>query len=429
MKKTRLYRIYFAVLATLVLAGCGGGVGAPENEPVQGGKVVVDFPADTLRQKLIEQKTPGVDANTTVFGYKAYKIVYETEDETGALVHASGLMVVPTDRGVRAEDARKLAYMRQKGFSLVSDSHGTIFADKEAPTAVAEATLAPAGSPILLSALAGFVTLQADYIGFGTSADRYHPYLLKHSSMEATVDFIHAARKFAQKNNIPLNSQLYLTGYSEGGYVALAALQELEQEENVTFAAPMAGPYMMDQMALGVVAQDKIPIPSFIADVAYSYALSYEHNVSELLREPYASEASTLFDGRYTRPQIDERLPKVTEELFTRSAIDGVLRQDPSYWFYGALQLNSTAYWAPKTPTRLLQCLGDDVIPYAMTAGTVNVMKNLFKAPDVEAVPVEVAYTGDSNTTLRLGHAACAGPAYLVVTRMMAEIRKKTIGY
>ncbi|WP_292664253.1 hypothetical protein [Nitratifractor sp.] len=426
MKRWGLWLV--SLLALVALSGCGGG-SAPENETVKGGEVVVDFPANVLRQKLIAAGTPGVDENTTVFGYKAYRIEYETVDGHGMPLTASGLMVVPTAYGADARDTKALAGMKQIGLSVVSDSHGTIFADREAPTEVAEATLAPEGSPIVLTALSGFVTLQADTIGFGASKDHYHPYLLAHPSADSTVDFIRAARAFAAKNGIRLNSQLYLTGYSEGGYVAMATLHALEAaDENVTYAAPMAGPYMLDQMALGVLSRDLLPIPSFMADVAYAYALYYDHNVSELVNEPYASQLSTLFDGQYTRSEIDAKLPHTVEGLFTDEAITGVLAQDPKYWFYRALLRNSTAYWGPRTPTRLVQCLGDDVVPFAMSQGTETVMKK-FGAGDVDVIPVEVAITGDPKTALRYGHVQCAAPAYGVVAKLFAKVRRETIGY
>jgi alpha-beta hydrolase superfamily lysophospholipase len=409
------------------MSGCGG----DENEKLEvQPNVVVDFPANLLRQKLIEKGTPGVDANTTVFGYRAYRIDYETVDEEGLPVKASGLMVVPTDYGVRDEDAKKLALMEKKGLSIVSDSHGTIFANREAPTELAKETMEPAGAPVVLTSLAGFVTLQADYIGFGSSAGHYHPYLLKHSSAAATVDFIKAARDFAQKKGIPLNGQLYVTGYSEGGYVAMAALQALEEAgEPVADAAPMAGPYMLDQMGKGVLALDTLPVPSFMADVAYAYALSYHQPITSLVKESYASKLPTLFDGNYTRPQIDAQLTHVTRELFTDEAITEVLDENRSYWFYGALLQNSTAYWGPKTPVQLVHCQGDDVVPYAISKATQNLMTNRLGAPSVTLVPVEATLTGDPHTSWRLGHAKCAPYAYGIAARIFSQVRRNTIGY
>lgn len=420
--KTKFAYLLIAVSA-FVLMGCGGAdsLDQPAKEEVTGGEVVVDFSAETMRNILVSEKAIPADYNNSVFGYKAYKIPYETTDEEGNRIKVSGLMVVPT--GVPA-------IMKQIGFSLVSDSHGTIFANAEAPTVIAETTNSPDGAPVILTALSGFVTLQADYIGFGDSVGHYHPYLLKSSSAATTVDFINAARAFAENNGIPLNGQLFVTGYSEGGHVAMAALQALENEgAPVAFAAPMAGPYMLDRMGQGVLAANTLPVPSFIADVAYAFAVRYGVNVNTLVKEPYASALPGLFDGSKARPEIDAQLTHVTTDLFTADAINRLTSLDNTYWFTQTLQLNSTAYWGPQTPTRLVQCMGDDVIPFAMSTGTASVMRDNFGAADIGVIPVEVAITGDANTSLRLGHADCATPAYGVVSKIFADVRKATIGY
>ena len=434
MMRRWIIKTWVGALLILGLAGCGGSVGNPDNPPAVDGKVVVDFPADTLKQKLLKEKTPGVDENTTVFGYTAYRIEYDTTDEKGQSVRASGLMVVPSDTGVDAATQAKLEQMRRVGLSVVEDAHGTIFADREAPTVVAEATMEPEGSPILLSALGGFVTLQPDYIGFGASAGHVHPYLLDRPSAQTMIDFVRAAKSFAQKNGIPLNGQLYLTGYSEGGYVAMAALKAIEAGEDpgltTVAAAPMAGPYMMDRMAQGVLSQPRLPIPSFIAAVGYSYSLAYGHELNETIQEPWASDLPNLFDGSLSREEIDAQLPHATTGsggLFTAQAVNGVLK-DPNFWLSQALLANSTAYWAPQTPIYLAQCMGDDVIPFAMSQGTQKVMQKM-GAASVTLIPVEAAITGDPHTSLRLGHAECAAPAYGVAAHLFAKIRKSSVGY
>ncbi len=426
-------RLLSAVVIAVLMSGCGASVSEPKDDNIKGGELVVDFPADLLKRSLIEKGLLDADSNATVFGYRGYLIEYDTTNEKGEKVKASGLMVVPTASGLDSEGKQKLEYMKSKGFSIVSDDHGTIFANENAPTVKASMQNVPDGSPIMLTSLFGFVTLQPDYIGFGTSANEYHPYLLKHSSASATEDFIKAVQAFAKANKIPLNHQVYLTGYSEGGYVALATLQKMESEgEIVTYAAPMAGPYMMDRMAQAVLSMDSVSHPSFMADVAYSYALTYNKPVSELIQSPYDSMLDNLFNGEMSIDEIDAALPhQLSGEggLFTDEAVNGVLAGDSDYWFYGALQKNSPAYWGPKTPTRFIHCMGDDVIPYSMSTATVSVMQTLYGASSVNVIPVEPTITGNENTELRLGHSECAIPAYYVVGTLFANIRKATIGY
>jgi len=414
------------VLAVSVLffVGCGD-LDQPTHEQVAGGNVVVDLDGESLKGSLIDAGTPGVDESTTVYGYKAYNIPYTTTDEEGNSVEVSGLMVVPT--GVPSA-------MSQAGFSLVSDSHGTIFANAEAPTVIADSTSLPDGSSVILTSLFAFVTLQADYIGFGDSNDHYHPFILKKSLANSTVDFIIAAKEFAANNTINLNGQLFLTGYSEGGYAAMAALEKIEQEEElqVTMAAPMAGPYAVDVMAMGVLSQQTLSVPSFMADLGYAYALAYDEDIASVINEPYASKLEDLFDGSKTRSEIDPELTTVTtgpDGLFNPVLVNDFFT-DPDNWFKKAVQENDVHNWVPQTAVRLVHCLGDEVIPYdisLLTEGTMQAMSG--DTANVAVVPVEVAVTQDPATALRYGHSECGPVAYGVAATMFAQTRQATVGY
>jgi alpha-beta hydrolase superfamily lysophospholipase len=404
---------------TLFLVGCGD-LSQPVNEEVVGGKVVVDLDGKSIKKSLIEKKIPGVDVNTTVYGYKAYKIPYSTTDEEGNSVSVSGLMVVP--KGLPD------ALVSAKGLSMVSDDHGTIFANAEAPDVEAGTNNAPVGSAVILTSLFGFVTLQPDYIGFGDSSEHYHPFVLKKSLANATVDFIIAAKKFAVANNIKLNGQLFLTGYSEGGYAAMATLQKIEQEGNmqVTLAAPMAGPYAFEALAMKVLSVPALSVPSFMADVGYAYAIAYDEDVASVINEPYASKLEGLLDGTKTSPEISAALTTVTtgtDGLFNPQFVNHFFT-DPEHWFKKAAQENNLHNWVPQTAVRLVHCKGDDVIPYKISELTQGTMTAL-GATNVALVPVEETLGLPS----LVGHAACGQLAYGVAGTIFAQTRKATVGY
>lgn len=410
---------YTLGLSILFLVGCGD-LHQPANETVVGGKVVVDLDGENIKNSLIAAKVPGVDENTTVYGYKAYKIPYSTTDEEGNTVAVSGLMVVP--QGLPE------ALIAAKGYSTVSDDHGTIFSNAEAPVVIAGANNAPDGSSIILSSLFGFVTLQPDYIGFGDSKDHYHPFVLKKSLANATVDFITAAQKFALDNHINLNGQLFLTGYSEGGYAAMATLQKIEQEGNlqVTLAAPMAGPYAFEALAMGVLSQPTLSVPSFMADVGYAYAIAHDEDVASVINEPYASRLEGLLDGSKTRTEIDAELTTVTtgpDGLFNPTFVNDFFT-NPTNWFKLAAQENNLHNWVPQTAVRLVHCKGDDVIPYGISELTQGTMTAL-GASNVALVPVEEAL----GLSKLVGHAACGSLAYGVAGTIFAQTRKATVGY
>ena len=420
------------IVATLYLiAGCGGSSdpGALEiNEP-KGGKLIADVPANLIKQDLLAKGL--IDKNTTVFGYRAYKIIYNTTDEENNTIKASGVMVVPTTYNASKEAKQKLNLIKQLGFVMVANNHGTIFANKEAPSVEIENSALPDSIGTIFSSISAFVTLQPDYIGFGKSKGHYHPYLLKKSSASSVADFIKAAIKFAKDNNIPLvaSKDVYLTGYSQGGYVTLAAQKKIEQEGeiNLKISIPMAGPYLLDAIASYVLQFDSIKTPSFMAATAYSYSKAYKKDVATLINKPYASKLPKLFSGEFTREQIDKELTtkvKGKDGLFTNYIVTNY----PNSWFKEALAKNSVADFIPKNPVKLLHCLGDDVVNYQVAKGALDTF-NYLGANSVELLPIEPTYTKDANTKLRLGHIDCALPAYKIATSIFAKYRLNTIGY
>ena len=428
----QLVKVFLLTLAIFFIAGCGGSTDPGELalEKVKGGKLIADVPANVLKQELIKKGI--ADENTTVFGFKAYKISYNTTDEENNTVKASGIIVVPSDYNADAKAKQTLEYMHAKGLAMVVDCHGTIFSNNEAPSVAVTNSASAEGVGLIFTSLSGFVTLQPDYIGFGDSNSHYQPYLLEKSSANSVVDFTKAAIKFAKENNIPIaqSKDTYLTGYSQGGYVALAALKKFqEQGYIVNLTVPMSGPYLLDPIAKGVLSSDTIGVPSFMAATAYSYTKAYKKPATTLIQEPYASKLPTLFDGSLTRVEIDAKLThKVKGEngLFT----DEIAENYDGSWFQQALQLNSVVDFSPKTPIKMLHCLGDDVIPYQISQVTKDAFENQLNAVYIDLTPVEVALTQDPNTQLRYTHTECGLPSYKVAAYIFTKARKSSaLGY
>jgi len=407
-------------VAVFLVMGCGGS-SAPGT--LTGSSEVLERSSSQTQEELLA--SGAIDEQTPTLGYQAYKLTYITTDEKGQKVEASGLMTVPV--GLPEEITEGI------GLSMVSDDHGTIFANKEAPTEKAQS--GSVDTPLIFTVLAGFVTLQPDYIGFGASKDHYHPYMLKESLANATVDFIKAARTFAKEKGIHLNGQLFVTGYSEGGYAAMAAMEKIEQEGeiNVTMAAPMAGPYALDYMAMGVLNSPTIGVPSFMADVGYAYAKAYDKEASEIINEPYASMLPELFSGDYTREEIDPQLTTETLGLFNGAFVEDFFGTagtgNPENWFMQAVSENSAYLWAPQTPMALIQCEGDDVIPYELAQIAFDAMVEQ-GAQGLQLIPVEqMMQTQYSWFPSAVGHAECGLPAYQVAAGLFVEARQRLYHY
>jgi len=374
--------------ATFILIGCGGS-SSWESENVQ---ELQSASSEQTEQNLEEDGYP--TKNYQIHGYKSYKISYTTSDQNGKELKASGLFVVPKDIDPN------------RGVALVSYSHGTIILNANAPSIFSANHKLPHYSAIFFTIYGGMATASADYIGYGDSVEHYHPYLLKKSSANASVDFIKAVREFAKKKGIKLNGNLFVAGYSEGGYVSMATLQKLqEQNIKVKAAAPMAGPYDLKyaaDSALGLNGEDISGFePSYNILTFNAYTKAYDKNISTVIKPPYDKKIDTLLDKKHTFKQITEALPDTLDELLQDDFKNSYVN-DSNNWFVTALKENSVNSWLPKSKIRLVHCKGDDQVPYTIAKNTYNTMKE--KGADIELVTPDK----DSNG---YGHTECAFPA------------------
>jgi len=153
--------------------------------------------------------------------------------------------------------------------------------------------------------------------------------------------------------------------------------------------------------------------------------------LSAVINEPYASKLVSLFNGDFNRTQIDPELTTATtgeSGLFNPVLVGGFF-QDPAHnWFKQAMIENDVHKWGPKTPVKLVHCMGDDVIPFGISQIAEATM-NAYQAVDVSLVPVEVALTGDPTTQMRLHHGECGKYAYGIAAKFFGAARAAVYHY
>jgi len=384
MKKVQYLSI---AIVSFILIGCGGSIGW-ESENV---KELQNSTSEQTRQNLEDYGF--TTEEETIHGYKSYKISYTTTDQAGKELKASGLFVVPKDIDPN------------KGVALVSYSHGTINLNDHAPSVFSANHRLPSLGAIAFTIYGGMATASADYIGYGDSVKHYHPYLLKKSLANASVDFIKAVREFAKKADIKLNGNLFVTGYSEGGYASMATLQKLEEQNmEVKAAAPMAGPYDLKyaaDSALGLNGENIQSVPSYNILTFNAYAKAYAKNISTIIKSPYDKKIDTLLDKKHSFEDIAEALPDNLDDLMQEDFKNSYINNS-SNWFATALKDNSVNNWLPKSKIRIVHCKGDDQVPYTIAENTYNSMKD--KGADIELVVPDK--DGDG-----YGHVDCIIPA------------------
>ncbi|WP_457639699.1 alpha/beta hydrolase family protein [Persephonella sp.] len=405
-------------------------------------QAVVKLSSSDVAQILLSAQQVSATAVTTQpFGMLAYRVVYWTTDENGNRVKASGLVVFPD---VESLDPAVKQYFTAP---LVSDQHGTIFTDAEAPTnefqhtvyelirAKKDPTYSPQVSTtfklsVQYTGVLGFVLAMPDYIGYGESVDHYHTYMLENSLANATVDLIYAVKELAERINFPLRKEVYLAGYSEGGYATMAAAKKLQSEKSgftVKAVFPMAGVYDLETLGLGLLSQSSLGFPPFPAYVVYAYSEAYSDvSLQGLVQPDFVEKLPVYFDKTKTGLEIfadmcitagkdPANCTFTPDNLFTDEAVSQFLT-DTEYPFRKALRMNNVDDWVPQMKMVFIHCGGDNILPQSLAYDTYTKFAGA-GAPAVDFVDPEVVFETGS-----LSHTDCAPEAYKVLFGYLCQL-------
>jgi hypothetical protein len=279
---------------------------------------------------------------TPSYAVQAWRLTYLTVDGEGRQIAASGLVAIPQ------KPANALS-------PVLSYQHATIKLQANAPS-----NLADLGAPPVVLASLGYIVVAADYVGYGVSSAAPHPYLLSAPSASAVIDLLTAAKYWRQTQHVPDNKQLFLTGYSEGGYVTMAAHRALQagtsahRNELVRVIAG-AGPYnvgaTMDQL-LAILRRDYFPLGQLLNPGFLKYLSDADRqNARDLL--------------------LLLSLGADAEVVFMPTVIDNYLADDRA-----AIETFSDVFdWAPQIPVDLFHGREDLTVPYLSASSTLQAMQ------------------------------------------------------
>lgn len=310
---------------------------------------------------FINASSIDLDANVLQYDVEIFKVKYKTKYKNSEVV-ASGLVVLPKTN----DDV-----------SMVSFQHGTIVEKEDAPT------LSPINSTslILYAALssAGFITVIPDFIGFGESGNIFHPYYVEEATATAVIDNLKAAREWAREKKVNFNKQLFLAGYSQGGYATMATHKAIETTTidgfDLIASFPASGGYDIKGMQEYMFAQDTYEEPYYMAYVALSYQSYYDwpfDRIGDFFQEPYASSIPALFNGVNSSGTINSQLNENVADLIKAEIISGI-DSDPQYaYLVAAFNENSLLDWTPAIPMFMYHGNADITVPYQNSIDTYN---------------------------------------------------------
>ena len=300
------------IAAASLLAACGGGdsaknLGVVDNSPARGALIqnppprTAFFTAADFTAKLNASST-GRDllavAGTPKCGVDVQYIKYGTVGGAGEPTDASAALMTPTG-GPDCTGNRPMV-MYAHGTTIVKSYNLANLLD-ESNAAYAEAVLIAT-----TYAAQGFIVVAPNYAGYDSSKLAYHPYLNADQQSKDMIDALSAARKALPGllNTVADSGKLFITGYSQGGHVAMATHKAMQAAgQPVTASAPMSGPYALaafgDAVFYGNVS---LGSPVFFPLLINSYQKAYGNIYSQL---------TDIYEASYA-PGIDTLLPTDT---------------------------------------------------------------------------------------------------------------------
>ena len=295
------------------------------------------------------------------FGISVYDIKYETEGEGGYIDTLSGLVAFP--------------HSPIEAFPILSYQHGTAVNDASAPSLAGLTMDNPEVLLIsLVTAPSGYITLFPDYEGLG-DPNKFHPFIIAESYTHSVVNMVRAVKQLSTElegeDQFQFNDQLFLIGYSEGGYATMAVQRGIElnfsDEFTITTSCPMAGPYdLAGTMVEYFLSIPSYPKPFYVPFVLTSHLWYYQGedvDFGDYFEPFWADTLPSLFDGTHFGDEIDALMPENPLDIILPDVLEEFTNNE-DHFFRQTLQQNTLLDWIPMSPTYLYHGIGDDIVPF-----------------------------------------------------------------
>ena len=306
------------------------------------------------------------------FDVEIYKIEYYSKGKKITPIVCSGIICVPKSN----EEMR----------GITSWQHSSIISNSEIPSNKGNFNL-NYYEPVITASI-GYISTSYDYLGLGSSQTEIQPYHIYSYSAEDWLQFLNATNEFISQNSISTNKDLWILGYSQGGYNAVSAMKKWETENhnffNLKEVYSGAGAYSLTELFNKIIKQNEYSLIhlTHLFVRAYNYYYDLNLNYSEIYL-PEFQNIDIFFDGSKTSEEINEILPEKFDELFTEKFISEIKNQ--SGIFYNKLSENNlTKHFIPKHKLYMFHSNSDDYIPVSIADSAYETYKN--SAGNVELI-------------------------------------------
>lgn len=279
---------------------------------------------------------------------KLYRVTYPSviPEKGNKPTVATGLLAVPDVAG--------------SSFPMVSYQHGTVYGKQQVPSFPDQSE----ETQLMIAQFAGqgYLLIGADYFGMGSSPER-EGYLVTGSHQQATADMVSASRAVLADLKLS-DSKLFLSGWSQGGFVTLAMLEKLEADGVAVKAAATASAPSDAFVAFNGFLNfprkiDAAWIPTIFILTAFSFEEYY--GVPGLAKALLTEESYEVSRKAYLREPFNAAdVPTDLRKLIKPEYFDAQYLANSAY---GRIVAKTQAYrWVVKTPVRTFYGETDEAI-------------------------------------------------------------------
>ena len=299
-------------------------------------------------------KTSGVEIVRSLVGnIYCNKLVhiagtYQGHDVDGSPITLSGKIVLPKTGDIK---------------NMILVSHFTIGSNPECPSEAfpLEALLATKGYAVVI----------ADYIGFGVTRNRIHPYMHVESTARSVVDMGLAVKPYLEHiGRKPLSDKIILFGYSQGGSTTLGVMKLIQRE--CMDVLPLkevyagAGPYDLAATYDVSVEEDETGIPCAIPMIVQGVSIG--NNLGLEMKDFFKPHLLDHYDEwinskDYTVKEINTLIgAKSLRDIMTDEGRD---KSNPkTAKLYRSLMINSVLDFSPQVPLHMFHSTVDKTVPF-----------------------------------------------------------------
>jgi pimeloyl-ACP methyl ester carboxylesterase len=300
-------------------------------------------------------------------------VAYWSQTPQGDSLLVSGRVYLPKNRALNG---------------IVVANHYTMTSDIEVPSNMV--------SMESIFVMKGYAVIMPDYVGYGISRDKLHPYLHWRNAAQTAVDLLNCMPELLNYYDYSYSKDIVVTGYSQGGAVALGVARMIEEKYSkegdwsVRKLYAGAGPYDPAETYLFSLEQNKMGIPAAIPLIVMGLSNAYDlgFKIDDFFLDPLLSNYEDwIVSKEYTVGQINQLMGStIMSELMTEEALD--LESPQADMLYEVLLWNSNIGYDLQAPAYFLHSLEDEVVPLL---NSINLEEHM---PDKEEKIFDFDYYG-----------------------------------